>query len=215
MLCAPTARSGRTTCPNPLNHPTTSSPAAPLHWLGIHGVRDSSVRRQTLDGGALSVALATVRSRIMYVESKASGLTGEARIGRVSFSKTGWTLYCQGARVPKPEGRWRAQCELLRRRDWRRVLDLLSERGRVRPALRRGRLSRSTTTLATSIGLRFAATLGVRSRRWPPLTGRPQCAGPAACAEGRRCSPEDTSRCRGRCFAVNRAGCSQGCSRQR
>ena len=29
----------------------------------------------------------------MYIESKATGLTGEARIGRVSFSKTGRTLY--------------------------------------------------------------------------------------------------------------------------
>lgn len=34
-----------------------------------------------------------VQSRIMYIESKATGLTGPARIGRVSFSKTGRTLY--------------------------------------------------------------------------------------------------------------------------
>ena len=33
-----------------------------------------------------------MRTRIMYVESKAEGLTGPARIGRVSFSKTGRTL---------------------------------------------------------------------------------------------------------------------------
>ena len=32
----------------------------------------------------------------MYIESKATGLTGEARIGRVSFSKTGRTLYYRG-----------------------------------------------------------------------------------------------------------------------
>lgn len=32
----------------------------------------------------------------MYVESKAGGLPGPARIGRVSFSKTGRTLYYQG-----------------------------------------------------------------------------------------------------------------------
>ena len=32
----------------------------------------------------------------MYIESKAAGLTGEARIGRVSFSKTGRTLYYGG-----------------------------------------------------------------------------------------------------------------------
>lgn len=33
-----------------------------------------------------------MKSRIMYIESKASGLTGPARIGRVRFSKTGSTL---------------------------------------------------------------------------------------------------------------------------
>jgi hypothetical protein len=31
--------------------------------------------------------------RIMYIECKAGGLTGKARIGRVTFSKTGCTLY--------------------------------------------------------------------------------------------------------------------------
>jgi hypothetical protein len=31
--------------------------------------------------------------RIMYIERKAGGLTGEARIGRVTFSKSGSTLY--------------------------------------------------------------------------------------------------------------------------
>ncbi len=32
----------------------------------------------------------------MYIENKAGGLTGSARIGRVSFSKTGCTLYYGG-----------------------------------------------------------------------------------------------------------------------
>lgn len=32
----------------------------------------------------------------MYIECKAGGLTGEARIGRVFFSKTGKTLYYGG-----------------------------------------------------------------------------------------------------------------------
>lgn len=36
------------------------------------------------------------RSRIMYIECKAGGLTGDARIGRVFFSKTGQTLYYDG-----------------------------------------------------------------------------------------------------------------------
>lgn len=34
--------------------------------------------------------------RIMYIEHKAGGLTGAARIGRVTFSKTGRTLYYRG-----------------------------------------------------------------------------------------------------------------------
>ena len=34
--------------------------------------------------------------RIMYIECKAGGLTGNARIGRVTFSKTGRTLYYGG-----------------------------------------------------------------------------------------------------------------------
>jgi hypothetical protein len=32
----------------------------------------------------------------MYIESKAEGLTGPARIGRVTFSKTGRTIYYRG-----------------------------------------------------------------------------------------------------------------------
>jgi hypothetical protein len=32
----------------------------------------------------------------MYIESKADGLTGPARIGRVTFSKTGRTIYYAG-----------------------------------------------------------------------------------------------------------------------
>ena len=36
------------------------------------------------------------KTRIMYIENKAGGLTGPARIGRVSFSKTGKTLYYAG-----------------------------------------------------------------------------------------------------------------------
>jgi hypothetical protein len=37
-----------------------------------------------------------MKSRIMYVEYKADGVTGPARIGRVSFSKSGLTLYYAG-----------------------------------------------------------------------------------------------------------------------
>jgi hypothetical protein len=37
-----------------------------------------------------------MQSRIMYVESKGNGLIGPARIGRVSFSRRGRTLYYGG-----------------------------------------------------------------------------------------------------------------------
>lgn len=37
-----------------------------------------------------------VQTRIMYIENKSGGLEGSARIGRVTFSKTGKTLYYQG-----------------------------------------------------------------------------------------------------------------------
>jgi len=33
------------------------------------------------------------RSRIMYIERKAGSLTGDARIGRVNYNKTGRTIY--------------------------------------------------------------------------------------------------------------------------
>lgn len=36
------------------------------------------------------------RSRIMYIEDKSNGIEGNARIGRVYFSKTGKTLYYKG-----------------------------------------------------------------------------------------------------------------------
>lgn len=37
-----------------------------------------------------------MKSRIMYIESKSEGLTGPARIGRVTFSKSGATIYYRG-----------------------------------------------------------------------------------------------------------------------
>ena len=37
-----------------------------------------------------------MKSRIMYIEAKSGGLTGPARIGRVTSSKSGATLYYGG-----------------------------------------------------------------------------------------------------------------------
>src|SRR4249920_134176 len=36
------------------------------------------------------------KTRIMYIEDKSGGITGPARIGRVTFSKTGKSLYYRG-----------------------------------------------------------------------------------------------------------------------
>src|ERR1700750_1431563 len=37
-----------------------------------------------------------MKRRIMYIQSKSGGLPGPARIGRVTFSKSGATLYYRG-----------------------------------------------------------------------------------------------------------------------
>jgi hypothetical protein len=43
--------------------------------------------------------------RIMYIECKAGALTGEARIGRVTFSQTGRTLYYRGHKFQSLKGK--------------------------------------------------------------------------------------------------------------
>lgn len=46
-----------------------------------------------------------MKSRIMYIECKAGSLTGDARIGRVTFSKTGKTIYYKGRIFQSLKGR--------------------------------------------------------------------------------------------------------------
>jgi hypothetical protein len=46
-----------------------------------------------------------MKSRIMYIESKGDGLNGSARIGRVTFSKTGSTIYYQGKSFQSLKGK--------------------------------------------------------------------------------------------------------------
>ena len=45
-----------------------------------------------------------VRTRIMYIEDKSGGITGPARIGRVSFSKSGATIYYAGRSFQSQKG---------------------------------------------------------------------------------------------------------------
>jgi len=49
--------------------------------------------------------LHVVRSRIMYIENKTDGLSGPARIGRVTYSKSGRTLRYAGLEFRTLDGR--------------------------------------------------------------------------------------------------------------
>lgn len=46
-----------------------------------------------------------MKTRIMYMENKSQGLTGDAKIGRVTFSKTGKTLTYGGHQFQSLKGR--------------------------------------------------------------------------------------------------------------
>lgn len=45
-----------------------------------------------------------LRSRIMYIENKSTGLEGDARIGRIYFSKSGKSVYYDGKRFQSLKG---------------------------------------------------------------------------------------------------------------
>lgn len=53
---------------------------------------------------ALPAEFKLARSRVMYIENKSNGLEGEARIGRVYFSKSGKTLYYRGKKFRSLKG---------------------------------------------------------------------------------------------------------------
>jgi hypothetical protein len=67
-------------------------------WLESNaGRRASSVVASSTPAGPVPpLTERAMQSRIMYIEDKSGGLSGPARIGRVSFSKTGRTLYYRG-----------------------------------------------------------------------------------------------------------------------
>ncbi len=46
----------------------------------------------------------------MYIERKAGDVTGEARIGRVEFSKTGRTMYYDGKEFIKTKSGYKYNC---------------------------------------------------------------------------------------------------------
>jgi hypothetical protein len=45
-----------------------------------------------------------MKARIMYIENKSDGISGPARIGRVTFSKSGKSLYYRGRRFLSGSG---------------------------------------------------------------------------------------------------------------
>ena len=45
-----------------------------------------------------------MKSRIMYIENKSEGLSGPARIGRVTFSKSGKSIYYRGKQFRSLKG---------------------------------------------------------------------------------------------------------------
>lgn len=64
-----------------------------------------SLSRVNADGNQLPQEFRRARSRIMYIEDKSEGLEGEARIGRVYYSKSGRSLYYRGRRFERLMGR--------------------------------------------------------------------------------------------------------------
>jgi len=56
------------------------------------------------DGEVLPSEFKLSHSKIMYIEDKSAGLEGEARIGRVYFSKSGKTLYYRGHKFQSLKG---------------------------------------------------------------------------------------------------------------
>jgi hypothetical protein len=48
--------------------------------------------------------MSTQKTRIMYIEDKSGGLNGPARIGRVTFSKTGRSVHYGGRTFQKMKG---------------------------------------------------------------------------------------------------------------
>ena len=61
-------------------------------------------------GNAQIFLYLTMQSRIMYIENKSVSLSGEARIGRVSFSKTMRTMYYDGKEFLKVKNGFKHNC---------------------------------------------------------------------------------------------------------
>jgi hypothetical protein len=71
-------------------------PKSPSKWIGKLQAAIASASTASSVGELPTQKSKANAGRIMYIECKAGSLTGVARIGRVTFSKTGRTLYYRG-----------------------------------------------------------------------------------------------------------------------
>jgi len=61
-------------------------------------------KEQQIHNGWIIPSKKNLKSRIMYIENKSGGLEGDARIGRVYFSKSGKSLYYKDKRFQSLKG---------------------------------------------------------------------------------------------------------------
>jgi hypothetical protein len=106
-------------CPRGIQHPP-AKPCRPIEFDGLAGPAlffgnwipypDAGDRAADVvsplgyPGRQEFGAVSATKSRIMYIERKAESLNGPARIGRVTFSKTGRTVTYRGQSFFKADG---------------------------------------------------------------------------------------------------------------
>jgi hypothetical protein len=143
----------------PRRSPPGVSPTSRPRRSGSHISRNQDVAGWPRSQQASSMA-GLPASRIMYIESKEASLSGPARIGRVTFSKTGRTIYYRGKAFHSLGGQASRRTTPIRR-----PANTTGSRAVAATAPTRSTAavrSRSTTRCARNTGRRFAARRPVR-----------------------------------------------------
>lgn len=125
----------------------------------------ASAGAQALRRHPVWVSEITMRTRIMYIESKAAGLTGPARIGRVSLSKTSRTLYYGGKAFQSLKGAGFKSNYYDVETGEEYTESLAHAETAVTDSMEKPRRWRSTKTCARSTGLRSGANRPASARR--------------------------------------------------
>jgi hypothetical protein len=79
-------------------------PKGPTRKAAALAIKIERGSQRSAIGSSPTKKVAANVGRIMYIECKAGSLMGAARIGRVTFSKTGRTLYYQGRKFQSLKG---------------------------------------------------------------------------------------------------------------